>query len=65
MNNQLRPYVLKKFTKEQDKQLVECVARYPPIYNWQNKDYKLLYIREAIWKEISDLVGRNSKYYKC
>jgi len=46
MNYRLRSYVLKKFTKEQDEQLVECVFEYPSIYNPQNRDYKLLYIRE-------------------
>lgn len=61
MKNQLKPHVLKKCIKEQDEQLVECIVQYSPIFNAQNKYYKLLYIREAIKEEISDFIGRNSK----
>jgi len=50
-----------KFNKEQDKILVECVAKHPPIYNPENRDYKDLNIRDAIWKEISGNVGRSGK----
>lgn len=53
--------LFKKFTKDEDELPVECVARYSPIFNPQNKDYKDLNIREAIWHEISDFVGRNGK----
>lgn len=50
-----------KFTKEQDEILVESVAKHPPIYNPQSKDYKDLNIRDAIWKNISCNVGRSGK----
>ncbi|KAL4092190.1 hypothetical protein QTP88_026732 [Uroleucon formosanum] len=46
-----------KFSKVEDEALVECVAKNPPIYNPQNKDYKDLNIRDAIWKNISETVG--------
>jgi len=42
-----------KFTKEQDEILVECVAKHAPIYNPENRDYKDLNIRDAIWRDIS------------
>ncbi|KAL4084069.1 hypothetical protein QTP88_029385 [Uroleucon formosanum] len=41
-----------KFSKVEDEALVECIAKYPPIYNPQNKNYKDLNIRDAIWKNI-------------
>lgn len=50
-----------KFTKEQDEILVECVAKHPPIYNPENRDYKDLNIRDAIWRDISSNVGRSGK----
>lgn len=50
-----------KFNKEQDEILVECVAKHPPIYNPQNKVFKDLNIRDAIWKDISGHVGRSGK----
>jgi len=50
-----------KFNKEQDEILVECVAKHPPIYNPQNKNFKDLNIRDAIWKDISGHVGRSGK----
>jgi len=49
-----------KFSKAEDEALVKCVAKNPPIYNPQNKDYKDLNIRDAIWKNISETVGRSS-----
>ncbi|KAL4104828.1 hypothetical protein QTP88_020104 [Uroleucon formosanum] len=48
-----------KFSKEQDEILVECIAKHPPIYNPENRDYKDLNIRDAIWKDISGNVGRS------
>jgi len=49
-----------KFIIVEDEALIECVAKNPPIYNPQNKDYNDLNIRDAIWKNISETVGRSS-----
>ncbi|KAF0731668.1 Uncharacterized protein FWK35_00032855 [Aphis craccivora] len=50
-----------KFTKEQDEILVEFVDKHPPIYNPENRDYKDLNIRDAIWRDISGNVGQSGK----
>lgn len=52
---------MNKFNKIEDEALIELVAKNAPIYNPQNKDYKDLNIRDAIWKEISETVGRSGK----
>jgi len=52
---------MNKFSKVEDEVLIECVAKNHSVYNPQNKDYKDLNIRDAIWKDISEIVGRSGK----
>lgn len=41
-----------KSSKVEDEALIECVAKNPEIDGPQNKDYKDLHTRDAIWKDI-------------
>lgn len=48
-----------KFSKVEDEVLNECVTKNPPIYHPRNKVHTDFNIRDAIWKNIIETIGRS------
>lgn len=53
-----------RFTPVEDEKLIEMVRGYPLLYNLSDRKYKDSTIKENIWKEISNAIGKNGKLYK-
>lgn len=51
-----------KFSAFEDEKLIEEVRKYSAIYDPEQRDYKNLTIKDAIWEKIGVLLEKNGRY---
>lgn len=50
------------FTIEEEQRLIDLVREEPALFNVRHPDFKKIKLRESKWLEISEKVGRSSKF---
>lgn len=49
----------RSFNTMDDEKLIEVIRNYPVIYKLSDKNYKDNIIKDNVWKEISQSIGKN------
>lgn len=55
----------RKFSDVEDETLISFVESHPELYDANDRNYKNLALRENLWREYANSVGRNGEYFVC
>lgn len=54
----------KSFSTKNDKKLIEMIRNHPVLYKSSDRNYKDNNLKENVWNEISNSIGKNGKSKK-